>query len=121
MKLFFDEIDHFHPIFDESVPNHLKQGDALMPMLYTFGQQRALLSLQVFLLFACLDDICVVCLPDRVGPIFMHLQEVLYQCARIQVSLLKTQVWNRGGHFPFLPADARSRCTCGPPGQSLAR
>ena len=24
-EIFFDEIDHFHPNFDESVPNHLLQ------------------------------------------------------------------------------------------------
>ena len=80
--------------------------DALMPMLYALGQHGALLSLQDFLvphehLFAYLDDICVVCLPDRVGPIFKHLQEALDQYARIQVHLGKTSVWNRGGHFPL--------------------
>ena len=42
----------------------------------------------------------VVCLPDRVGPIFKLLQEALEQYARIQVHLGKTQVWNRGGHVP---------------------
>ena len=26
MKIFFDEIDHFHPNFDESVPNHFMSG-----------------------------------------------------------------------------------------------
>ena len=82
-----------------------EQGDALMPMLYALGQHGALLSLQDFLLphehlFAYLDDIYVVCLPDRVGPIFKHLQEALDQYARIQVHLGKTQVWNRGGHYP---------------------
>ena len=59
-----------------------EQGDALMPMLYALGQHGALLSLQDFLLpdehlFAHLDDMYVVCLPDRVGPIFKHLQEAL--------------------------------------------
>ena len=69
--------------------------DALMPMLYALGQHGALLSLQDFLvphehLFAYLDDICVLCLPHRVGPIFKHLQEALDQYARIQVHLGKT-------------------------------
>ena len=82
-----------------------EQGDALMPMLYALGQHGALFSLQDFLLpheqlFAYLDDINVVCLPDWVGPIFKHLQEALDQYARIQVHLGKTQVWNRGGHYP---------------------
>ena len=82
-----------------------EQGDALMPMLYALGQHGALLSLQDFLLpaehlFAYLDDMYVVCLPDRAGSIFKHLQEALEQYARIQVHLVKTQVWNRGGHVP---------------------
>ena len=73
--------------------------------VYAFGQHGALLSLQDFLLpdehlFAYLDDMNVVCLPDRVGPIFKHLQDSLEQYARIQVHLGKTQVWNRGGHVP---------------------
>ena len=76
-----------------------------MPMLYDLGQHGALLCLQDFLLphehlFAFLDDLYVVCLPDRVGPILKHLQEALDQYARIQVHLGKTQVWNRGGHLP---------------------
>ena len=82
-----------------------EQGGALMPMLYALGQHGALLSLQDFLLpdehlYGYLDDMYVVCLPDRAGPIFKHLQEALAQYARIQVHLGKTQVWNRGGHFP---------------------
>ena len=54
-----------------------EQGDALMPMLYALGQHGTLVCLQDFLLphehlFAYLDDLYVVCLPARVGPIFKH-------------------------------------------------
>ena len=67
-----------------------EQSDALMPMLCVLGPHGALLSLQDFLLphehlFAQCDDIYVVCLPDRVGPLSKHLQEALQQHGRIQV------------------------------------
>ena len=102
-----------------------EQGDALMPMLYALGQHGALLSLQDFLLpdehlFAYLDDMYVVCLPDRVGPIFKHLQEALEQYARIQVHLGKTQVWNRGGHVPPACAEMQAAADRADP-QSQAR
>ena len=51
-----------------------------------------LLCLQDFLLPHEPDDLHVVCLPDRVGPIFMHLKEALDQYAHMQVHLQKTQV-----------------------------
>ena len=60
----------------------------------------SLFKISCCLIFAYLDDMYVVCLPDRVGPIFKHFQEALEQYARIQVHLGKTQVWNRGGHVP---------------------
>ena len=49
-----------------------EQGDALMPMLFSLGQHRALEAIAEQLqenekLFAFLDDIYVVCDPDRVG------------------------------------------------------
>ena len=69
-----------------------------MPMLYALGQHGALLSLQDFLLphehlFVYLDDIYVFARSR--GP-DLHI----FRCARIQVHLRKTQVWNRGGHYP---------------------
>ena len=74
-------------------------------MLYSLGQHAALQSVQdAFLpgeqLFAFLDDIYVVCLPERVAPIHKLLEQALEEYARIQVHLGKTQVWNRGGHVP---------------------
>ena len=82
-----------------------EQGDPLMPMLFALGQHQALRSVQHFLrsderLFAYLDDIYVVCAPERVGVIHARIEVDLWEFARIQVHLGKTQVWNRGGHYP---------------------
>ena len=83
-----------------------EQGDAFMPMLYSLGQHAALQSVQdAFLpgeyLFGYLDDIYVVCSPERVALIHKLLEQALEEYARIQVHLGKTQVWNRGGHVPL--------------------
>ena len=82
-----------------------EQGDALMPMLCSLGQHGALQEVQDSLmpdeyLFAYLDDIYVVCLPERVSAIYKLLGQALEENARIQMHLGKTQVWNRGGHMP---------------------
>ena len=53
-------------------------------------------------LLAFLDDIRVVCVPDRVATIYALLQNKLWQHARIRVNLGKTQLWNRGGVFPWV-------------------
>ena len=76
-----------------------------MPMLYSLGQHGALESIQDSLLddehlFAYLDDLYVVCSPERVAAIFKIIDEALEAYARIQVHLGKTQVWNRGGQCP---------------------
>ena len=82
-----------------------EQGDPLMPLLFSLGQHSALQSLQSFLLpgeqlFAYLDDIYVVCSPERVGAIFTRLKSDLESHARIQVHQGKTKVWNRAGAEP---------------------
>ena len=71
-----------------------EQGDTLTPMLYALGQHGALESIQESLLpdehlFAHLDDLFVVCSPERVGPIYKLLKTLWRH---------KTQVWNR--HYP---------------------
>ena len=80
-----------------------EQGDAMMPLLFALGQRPALeLNRQLRpgeLLFAFLDDIYVVCLPDRVGVIFTLLETALWEHARIQHAG-KTKVWNRAGTRP---------------------
>ena len=73
-----------------------EQGDALMPMLYSLGQHEALMSVQDSLLpdeklFAYLDDLYVVCAPERVVPIFKLFAQALEEHTRIQVHLGKIQ------------------------------
>ena len=48
-------------------------------------------------LFALIDDIHVVCSPDRVLPIFQALEFELWVHSRIQIQRGKTQLWNKGG------------------------
>ena len=67
-----------------------EQGDASMPVLFALGQHNALVTLQLRLtpqerLFAFLDDIYVVCSPDRVLPIFQALEVELWVHSRIQI------------------------------------
>ena len=96
-----------------------EQGDPLMPMLFALGQHQALRSLQHFLrsderFFAYLDDIYVVCAPERVGVIHARLKVDLWEFARIQVHMGKTQVWNRGGHYPPGCTQDRTSTSIGP-------
>ena len=83
-----------------------EQGDAKMPALFALGQHNALVSLQLRLspherLFAFLDDIYLVCSPDRVLPIFQALEIELWVHSRIQIHQGKTQLWNKGGVPPL--------------------
>ena len=79
-----------------------EQGDPLMPALYSLGQHRALEAVARRLypterLFAFLDDLYVVCRPDRVVDVQHILAAELWSHAKIQILHGKTQVWNRGG------------------------
>ena len=76
-----------------------------MPMLYSLGQHPALCAVQSKLrveerLFAFLDDIYVVCSPERVSEIYKLWEEELWRHSRIQIHAGKTQIWNSGGHVP---------------------
>ena len=51
-------------------------------------------------IFAFLDDVYVVCLPDRVQTVVSVLVAELWTHAKIQVHHGKTQVWNRVGEGP---------------------
>ena len=67
-----------------------EQGDPLMPALFSLGAHPALQALQAQLqederLFAFLDDVYVVCSPDRVNAIFGVLQNVLFIHSAIRV------------------------------------
>ena len=51
-------------------------------------------------MFAFLDDIYVVCSPERVLSIFQALEFELWIHSRIQIHQGKTQLWNKGGVPP---------------------
>ena len=82
-----------------------EQGDAMMPLLFSLGQQGALNEVQRLLqpterLFAYHDDIYFVCRPERVGDLYAALQDALRRHAGIQIHCRKTQVWNRASVRP---------------------
>ena len=83
-----------------------KQGDPLMPLLFSLGQHRALQAVAAQLqdgekLFAFLDDKYAVCpRPDRVLPVHAIIHRELWTHARIRVHNGKTHVWNMSGVRP---------------------
>ena len=82
------------------------QGDPVMPMLFSLGQHNALRAVQARLqegelIFAYLDDVYIVCSPERVSAIYAILLEELWRHARIRIHHGKTQVCNRSGNRPF--------------------
>ena len=77
----------------------------LMLLLFSLGQHRALTAIQDLLmegerLFAFLDDICVICKPERVSDVHNILERCLFHHARIHVHHGKTKMWNRSGRTP---------------------
>ena len=67
-----------------------EKGDAQMPALFAHGPHNALVTLQLRLtpqerLFALLEDIYVVCSPERVLPIFQAPEFELWVHSRIQI------------------------------------
>ena len=76
------------------------------------GQHRDLVAVQAQLkegerLFPFLDDICVVCLPERIGEVCRVVEQQLWTRTGIGVHQGKTKLWNAGGCKPAL-ADALS-------------
>ena len=74
----------------------------MMPLLFSVGQHEALTQVQNRLrprevLFAFLDDIYVVCRPERVGVVHTLLENALWEHARIQVHAGKTKIYNQAG------------------------
>ena len=64
----------------------------MMPGLFALGQHPALAEVQSSLqhgeaVFAFLDDIYIICEPDRVVFLFRLVQEALWRHARIDVNL----------------------------------
>ena len=73
-----------------------------MPLLYALGQHGALVSIHGMMregerLFAFLDDLYVVTVPDRIGAMFAVVQEYMRRDANIRVHLGKIKVWNATG------------------------
>ena len=82
-----------------------EQGDPLMPLLFAIGIQGALEEVSGSLedgelLCAFLDDVFLVCEPERVRFLFDLLAEALMRHAGIQLHQGKTRVWNRSGTLP---------------------
>ena len=76
-----------------------------MPLLFSLGQHRALVASQARLregelLLAFLDDVYIICAPDRAGDVHKILQEEVWRHAKIQVHHGKTKMWNRSGTTP---------------------
>ena len=79
-----------------------EQGDPLMPALFALGQHPALQEAQAHLLpgehlFAFLDDIYVICEPDRARTIYDEITRNLQRLCGISVNQGKTKVWNKAG------------------------
>ena len=78
-----------------------------MPSLFAVGQHSALGDASAQLLpgehlFAFHDDIYMVTMPERVGPVYAIVEEQLRTRARIKIHGGKTKVWNRGGERPAI-------------------
>ncbi len=82
-----------------------EQGDPLMPLLFALGIHDALQDVASRLqpgedLAAFLDDVYVLCKPDRVRDIYNMLEEAFGRIAGIQLHTGKTRVWNKSGITP---------------------
>ena len=82
-----------------------EQGDAMMPLLFALGQHPALEAVQRHLadgefIFAYLDDIYFVTVPERTGIVYNLLQNALWHTAGIRIHQGKTKVWNNAGEQP---------------------
>jgi len=82
-----------------------EQGDPLMPGLYSLAGHEALRSVQARLrdgeaVFAYLDDIYVVALPERIRELYSAVEDALWAHARVQLNPGKTKIWNAAGEEP---------------------
>eukprot|EP00973_Karenia_brevis_P090932 12405089-Karenia_brevis.AAC.1 len=82
-----------------------EQGDPLMPDLYALAQHPALATVATHLrngeqIFAFLDDVYLVCKPDRAHFLFSLVESELRTTCGISVNLGKTKVYNRAGVRP---------------------
>ena len=111
VRLFYGRQSRYLWEFDEGEIHYIpqgeggEQGDAMMPLLYSLGQHRALQAVaeqpqEGEHLFAFLYDTIFVSSPLRVGPVYATLQESLNVHAGIQINAGKTQIWNKAGVRP---------------------
>ena len=82
-----------------------EQGDALMPLLFSLGQQRALSAIARQLkdggrLFAFLDGLYVSCQPARVAEIHRVMRIELWTHSKISIHHGETKLWNKAGILP---------------------
>ena len=87
-----------------------EQGDSLMPAFYALAQHDALCDLQGQLrdgeaVFAFLDDVYIVALPERTRALYDALRNALWDRARIRLHEGKTRIWNAAGEEPPAVAD----------------
>ena len=87
-----------------------EQGDPLMPAFYALAQHDALCDLQGQLrdgeaVFAFLDDVYIVALPERTRALYDALSNALWDRARIRLHERKTRIWNAAGEEPPAVAD----------------
>ena len=76
-----------------------------MPALFALGLHDTLAKVKANMqrgehLFAYLDDIYVVCRPDRAKAVFELIERTLSAHTGVHCNMGKTRVWNRGGVEP---------------------
>ena len=103
-----------------------EQGDPLMPLLFCIGQHPALAAVAKELregekLFAYLDDLYIICQPDRVGEVHALLQKHLWNYTGISLHSGKTKVWNRSGVEPAGVSELQRQAEVATPGATVWR
>ena len=92
-----------------------------MPLLFNLGLHTSLKSISDRLLitekiFAFLDDIYLVCRPNRVAAVYEIVRQKLQRHTNIDIHSGKTKIWNRSGEKPSgvdqLTAAARVQDPC---------
>ena len=76
-----------------------------MPLLFNLGLHTSLKSISDPLLitenfFAFLDDIYLVCRPNRVAAVYEIIRQKLQRHTNIDIHSGKTKMWNRSGEKP---------------------
>ena len=76
-----------------------------MPLLFSLGLHKSLISVSDRLLaseriFAFLDDIYLVCHPERVEAVCEIVRQEFRRQANIDIHSVKTKIWNRSGVTP---------------------